>query len=1106
MRKHLLLLLLVTCISFFFSKNANAQGVTTASINGIVTDSKGPIPGATIIVTHIPTGTVYSTGSRTDGRFNLPNLRVGGPYTIKISFVGYVDFVEENITLSIGQDQRIDAKLTESSTNLSEVKVSATGGKVINSSRTGARETISRAQIDVLPTINRSLSDFTKLTPSANGLSFGGRSSAFNNITVDGALFNNSFGLASTLGGQTNSQPISLDAIDQIQVDIAPYDVRQGNFTGAGVNTVVKSGTNDFKGSIYDYVRATALTGYSTGTTNVPITPFTYHQTGISLGGPIIKNKLFFFLSGEEERISNPASSYIASTPGVSGANVSQAKASTLDSISAKLKSLGYNPGPYQGYNYLTYSNKATVKIDWNIDKNNTLSAKYFYLKSYGDHPPSNSNSGISNYGSRAASITTLPFYGAGYRINNNFNIGIVELDSRLSSSVSNRLTVGYSALRDYRSFLGNTALPFVDIGNGTSSPTGTIISAANATLTSFGSEIFTQGNLLTTNIGQFSDDVTIFKGRHEITIGTSDQIQSYTNGFAPNYNGIYVYNSASDFLNNLPAQQYATRYSALADGSFPYAKIKAGIYSVYIQDKFHVSDNVRVTYGIRADYDAFPTHLAQNSAVDTITFQQGIHVDPSKLPKNRVQLSPRIGFNWDVNGDGSTQIRGGTGLFSGTVPFVWISNQASNNGLLFGSYAIKKVAGAGPQNSQLTFNPTPFRPAAGSLAANPSYELDITDPNLKYPKIWRTNLAIDQRFPGGVIGTLEGSYAKDINAIYTENLVLSNGYTTLPGPEGQIQYKSQDITPTGTGGVSATNPAITSLYYLTNTNQGYSYFATAQLQKSLTNGLYFNAAYTHSGAKDVNDGGSTASTIWSSRPTSGNPNGDNLSNSSYVQPNRVIISAAYKKEYWNHTATTIGLIFEAANSGVISYTTSGNTGKDLNNDGSTSDDLMYIPAKAGDIHLVPDFAGDTRTPAQLYSQLSQFINQDPYLSKHKGQFAQRDGVILPYYKRLDVHFAQDFYIKAGKTRNTLEFTLDIINFGNMLNHNWGEYTDSFNGASSGSVAILKYQGLDNTGHATYSFPYFDKTNLIPVTKSYSPDISQLSRYQCQIGLRYMFN
>jgi len=1105
MRKYLLLLLL-TFLTFFVSKNVQAQGVTTASINGMVTDSKGAVPGATVIVTHIPTGTVYSTNSRADGRFNLPNLRVGGPYTFKVSFVGYNNYVQEGITLSIGQDQRIDAKIEENNTNLAEVKVVGTQGKVINSSRTGARETINRQQIDALPTINRSLSDFTKLTPSANGLNFGGRSSSFNNITVDGALFNNSFGLAGTLGGQTNSQPISLDAIDQIQVDIAPYDVRQGNFTGAGVNTVVKSGTNEFKGTVYDYIRAVNLTGYSAGTTNVPKTPFTYHQDGFSFGGPIIKNKLFFFLSGEQERISAPSSSYVASGNGASGANVSQAKSSTLDSIAAKLKGFGYNPGPYQNYNYDTYSDKATVKIDWNIDKNNTLSAKYFYLKSYGDHPPSNSNSGISNYGARAASNTTLPFYGAGYRINNNFNIGIIELDSRISNTVSNRLTAGYSALRDYRSFLGSGAtLPFVDIGNGTSDANGTVISAANATLTSFGSEIFTAGNLLTTNIGQFSDDLTIYKGKHEITIGTSDQIQSYTNGFAPNYNGIYVYNSASDFLssnnNGLgnPAQQYATRYSALADGSFPYAKIKAGIYSVYVQDKFHVTDNFRLTYGLRADYDAFPTHLAQNPAVDTITFQQGIHVDPSKLPKNRVQLSPRLGFNWDVNGDGSTQLRGGTGLFAGTVPFVWISNQASNNGLLFGSYAIKKGASTNTpaQNGQLIFNPTPYRPSG--LAASSSYELDITDPNLKYPKVWRTNLAVDQRLPGGVIGTLEGAYTKDINAIYTENLVVSDGYTTIPGPEGQIQYKSSNISPA--------NPNITSLYYLTNTNKGYSYFATAQLQKSFTNGLYANIAYTHSGSKDVNDGGSTASTIWSSRPTPGNPNGDYLSNSTYVQPNRVVASFAYKKQYWNHTATTVGVIFEAANNGAISYITTAKTGNDINHDGSTSNDLMWIPAAKGQIELVPDFAGDTRTPNQLWTQLNNFISQDQYLSTHRGQYAQRNGVILPYYKRMDLHFAQDFFIQSGKVKNTLEFSMDIINFGNLLNHNWGLYQTSFNGATTGSVGILKYQGIDPiTKQAQYSFPYLDATNQIPVTRSFINDFSQLSRYQCQIGLRYIFN
>jgi len=1106
MRKYLLLILLAG-LTIFTSKNVSAQGVTTANLNGTVTDSKGPIPGATVSITHLPTGTVYSTVTRADGRYNLPNLRVGGPYTFKVTFIGYKDFVQENISLSIGQDQRTDAKLEDNTTSLAEVVISGNTGKVINTNRTGARETINRAQIDALPTFNRSLSDFTKLAPSAtDGLSFGGRSNLFNNITVDGALFNNSFGLSGTLGGQTNSQPISLDAIDQIQVDIAPYDVRQGNFTGAGVNTVVKSGTNTFKGTIYDYIRGVSLTGYDAGPTSVTKTPFNYRQTGVSLGGPIIPNKLFFFVSGEEERISQPATPFVASAPGVSGANVSQADAATLNAITAKLASYGYNPGPYQGYNYDTYSNKLTTKIDWNIDKNNTFSAKYFYLKSYGDHPASNSNSGISNFGARAASPTTLPFYGSGYRINNNFNIGIVELDTRISSTMSNRLTAGYSALRDYRSSLGNGTIPLVDIGNGTTDQNGVVTGSSNATLTTFGYELFTAGNILYTNIGQFSDDLTIFSGKHEITFGTSDQIQSYKNGFAPNYNGVYVFNSASDFLNGLQAQTYATRYSALPDGSFPYAKIKAGIYSVYAQDKYNATDNLKLTYGIRADYDAFPTTLAQNANAEAITFQQGIHVDPSKLPKNRIQLSPRFGFNWDVSGDHQTQVRGGSGLFAGTVPFVWISNQASNNGLLFGSYSITKGApgNTAAQNQQLFFNPNPNanRPPVGQGVASTSYELDVADPNLKYPKIWRTNLAVDQRLPGGVIATVEAAYTKDINAIYHQNLVLSDRDTTLHGPEGQIRYISKNTTPNPSSPQSASNPAITGLYYMTNTSQGYSYFVTGQLQKNFANGFNFNIAYTHSGSEDVNDGGSTASTIWSTRYVAGNPNGDNLSNSSFVQPNRIIASASYKKEYWHNTATTFGLVYEMANNGAISYITSG----DPNNDGATND-LMWIPRAQGDIELVPDFNGDTRTATQIWNQLNNFISQDKYLSSHRGQFAQRNGVILPYFHRLDLHLAQDFFVKAGKTKNTIEVSADIINFGNLLNKYWGLYQDSFNGFNSGGTTVLKFQGIDAaTGQAKYSFPYLDKNNLIPVTKSFIYDTSQISRYQVQIGVRYIFN
>jgi len=1123
MRKFLLLFLVFVATALT-SARLLAQGVTTAAIHGIITDAKGAtLPGATVTITHLPTGTVYSAATRGDGRYNIPNLRVGGPYTVKVSFIGFKDYVLDGITLSIGQDQTISTKLVDNTSMLSEVKVVGAGGKVINSSRTGARETVSRAQIDALPTLNRSLQDYTKLTPSANGLSFGGRASTFNNVTVDGALFNNSFGLSGTLGGQTNSQPISLDAIDQIQVDIAPFDVRQGNFTGAGINTVVKSGTNEVKGTAYDYIRNKSLTGYQAGVTGVPVIPFTYRTTGLAIGGPIVPNKLFLFVSGEQERISQPPNNIIASRPGLSGSNVSNVTAASLDDLRAYLlnaspstnptKGYTYDPGEYENFPYKTYSDKLTVKLDWNISPSSTLSAKYFYLKSYRDATPSSTSTA---YGSstRFAGTNSLPFSSSGYRINNNFNIGILELNTKVSNTMSNRATLGYSALRDYRTSLSNPAIPMVDIGNGSGTYNTASYVPATAVATSFGYEQFTAGNLLNTNILQFSDDFTIYAGQHEITIGTNDQIQSYKNGFATQYNGVYSYNSFADFENNVAATSYVYRNSALPDGSFPYASIKGALYAAYVQDKWQATNNLKLTYGLRADYAVFPTSLQSNPNVPPLTFQQGIHVDPSVLPKNRIALSPRLGFNWDVNGDQTTQIRGGSGLFSGTVPFVWISNQASNNGVLFSSGTVSKpasvVGATNTPDSRLYFNPNvdANRPAAGSAVANTSYELDITDPNLKLPKIWRTNLAIDQKLPGGFIGTLEAAYAKDINAIQYENLTLSDSYTTIPGPEGQIQYTSKN-TSINSQPVSATNPTINGLYYITNTNKGYSYFLTAQIQKSFLQGFYTNVAYTYSQSKTVIDAGSTASTTYNTRYIANDANAPVLANSAFVQPNRIIASIAYRKEYAKNYATSVGLTMESANNGAISYLTSG----DPNNDGQ-SNDLMYIPASAADIVLVPNGASDTRTAAQQYAQLSAFINQDPYLSRHKGQYAERNGAILPYYQNYNLNISQDFFIKSGKTKHTLRLEFNIINLGNFLNKNWGlAQVSAINGNSTailgnnGSVPVLIYKGIDPvTKRATYSFPLLDAANNIPITSSYKYDSSQFSRWQAQFGVRYIFN
>lgn len=1095
MRKNLLLLFSVFCLIQFSNSGVFAQGVTTASFIGLVKDNRGPLPGATVVAIHVPSGTKYVTATRADGRYNLPDVRVGGPYTVRISFVGLNDYMQDNITTTLGQELRVDATLTEATKTLKEVTVASGQNQVFDESRTGARQTITRQQIDRLPTVNRSLQDFTRLTPSANGLNFGGRSSNFNNLTVDGALFNNSFGLSGTLGGQTNSQPISLDAIEQIQVDIAPYDVRQGFFTGAGINTVVRSGTNNFRGTIYGFTRGVSLTGYHAGLNDIAKTPFTYNQRGASIGGPIIKNKLFFFASGEQERSSLPGTSYTALQPGqTAGGTISQADATTLDAISAYLKSkYNYDPGLYQGYNYHTYSDKATVKIDWNINDKNTLSAKYFYLKSYRESQAS--SSGITNAGvgfgtSRAPSLTTLPFFGSGYQINNNFNIGIVELNSRISNTISNKLTAGYSALRDYRNVLGSSNIPMVDIGNGVGS---------TSLLTSFGYELYSAGNLLSTNTTQLSDDLTFFAGKHEIVVGTSNQLNKYVNGFAPDYNGLYTFNSASDFLTNQPAAAYTVRNSALPSGQFPYANLSAYNLSFYAQDRYNVAENFKLTYGVRADYNYFPVTTDPNPNVAALTFQQGIKLDVSHLPKNRVLFSPRVGFNWDVNGDKNTQVRGGTGVFTGLVPYVWISNQLSNTGVLFGSYTVTKAAA--PNDPRLLFNPNTEanRPAVGTAQANTSYEVDATSRDFKYPQIFRTNLAVDQKLPFGIIGTIEGAYTKDINAVYHQNIALSDTYTTLPGVEGQIRYTARSMFT----GNTVTNPSISPAIYMSNTNRGFSYFITGQLQKNFTNGLYANVAYTYSRSKDVNDGGSTASTIWSSRPVVGDPNSTALSNSSYVQPNRVIAALSYKKDYLKHGSTSIGIFFEAANNGAISYITSG----DPNNDGATND-LLYIPKNQSDIIMVKDYAADPRTADQQWAELDAFIKQDPYLSKHRGEYAQRNGAILPYFKRADLNITQDFYIdlKNGK-RNTLEISFNMINLGNFLNPNWGLYQTTYNGFTSGTISLLAYKGIDPaSGRATYSFPYQDRNNLIPVTTSFRPSISLGTTWQAQIGARYIFN
>ena len=1093
---------------------------TTADVQGTVTDDKGvPVSGANIVALHGPSGTKYATTSRKDGRFNLANLRVGGPYILTVSFVGYKEEQQDSIMLLLGQEFKADFKLTPEAKQLTEVVLTTSRQeKIFNTSHTGSQEIITHSQIERLPTINRSISDFTKIEPSANpgafGTSFGGRSAQLNNITVDGANFNNGFGLSSTLGGQTGAQPISLESIDQVQVNVAPYDVREGGFTGAGVNANTKSGTNKFSGTVYDYIKGPGTQGYRVEDATIAKSPFSFYTRGASLGGPVIKNKLFFFLNYETVKQTAPAYTVVASggAQGLSASagTVSQANADTLNALSTFLQNkFQYNPGAYQGYSFSSASKKLTARIDLNIGTKSTLTLKYNYLRSYSEQPQSQSRAGSGFVRGPASQNYTygLPFSGSKYVINNNFDIFLVELNTRFSNKLSNKFQVGYTRERDPRApGVPGTNMPMIDILNGVGNTYGSNI------YTSFGYETYTYNNLINTDVYQLSDIATLYKGSHEITFGTQDYSRKYADAFVPSFAGSYQFPSLTAFYNAANGlgnvDKYYQQWSNIPGGTFPFYYAGSTELGLFIQDKWRATNNFTLTYGLRYDMTIYKNLFLDNPYFDALTFKDGASYNIGKAPGNAVLISPRVGFNWDVKGDKSLQVRGGFGIFSGPPPFVWLANQGGNNGVL--------IAGQNASNVPFTANaitnpPTPIVTTPPSTVQSAtSYGAAVTDKKFKYPTVIKTSLAVDKKLWNDWIGTIEASYSKDVNAVYFSNLNLneSNGFA-LAGADNRTRYLTVANSNKYYYGSTQANPNLSSAILMKNSSQGYAYTLTARIQKAFKN-LFVSFAYTYSQSKNLAAGGSTASSLWSGRYVgNADPNGANLSYSDYYQPHRVIAYASYKVAYCKHASTSIGAIFQAAPAGVGSYTYGG----DLNGDGNSGNDLIYIPRNASEINLVKAGSGglgtgastDPRTVSQIWTQLNNFINQDHYLSAHRGQYAQANAVVYPFFKDLDLNITQDIYfntkVKNEVDKHTLRLTLDLINVGNFLNRNWGLVKQQ------NTTTPLTYEGLAADGKTpSFSFPYADAANQVPLVNSFSNNTSIISRWQMQFGIRYLFN
>ena len=1039
-----------------------AQGTTTAAMNGVVQDQSGtPLPGATVIAVHTPTNTQYVAGTNAEGRYNIQNMRVGGPYTVRTSYVGYQEQLFENINLALGQNFRLDITLSESATALGEVEVTATQDKIINSDRTGAATNISNEQIQSLPTISRSLNDFTRITPQAStsgpGISFAGQNNRFNNFSIDGTVNNDVFGLSSsgTNGGQTGVQPISLDAIEAIQVVIAPFDVRQSGFTGGGVNAITRSGSNRFTGSAYYFWNNEKLVGKSPDEERTRLPDFTDYQTGLRVGGPILKDKLFFFVNGELTKRVAP----LLFEPGSPSSNITLDEANR---VFAAANRLGYDPGSFTDIEDETTSEKIFARLDWNVTDNHQVTLRHSYV-----HAENIDNSRTPNALRFANNAEFFP---------STTNSSVLQVRSQFGSSYANEAIIGYTRVRDDRSIIGD---PF---------PSVTLRLSGGRTI-SFGSEPFSGQNQLDQDVFTITNNFNIFLGKHTFTLGTHNEFYKTFNLFIRQEFGAYEYNSIEEFeAVGTPDEQAPSAFfrnysrTGVREQGAEFSAFQLGFYA---QDEYAARNNLKFTFGLRLDIPTFNEDPPVNEEFNEAFASRGLATN--KTPGAQYMLSPRFGLNWDVFDDGNTQVRGGVGVFTGRAPFVWISNQYTNTGILLGSLALTTGTTTNPALEQIRFNPDPAsQPTATSVGlSDRTAEINITDPDFKFPQLFRVNAAVDHRLPGGFVGTLEGIYSKNLNNIYYQNLNLEES-GTLTGADDRPVFRR------------IPGNSFQDIIYLTNTNDGFAYSLTGQLQKAYEMGLSGSIAYTYARAKDVNPGNSSqARSNWINVNQVRGLNNVQEAFADNDIRSRIVAGLTYQVEYLGFGATTLALFYNGQTGLPLSYIYNG----DVNNDAGRTNDLIYIPRDASEINLVPvtDRSGQViSTPEEQWAALDAFISDNDYLSDRRGQYAERNGDRLPWTNQVDLRLTQEFRLKQQDNDHRLQITLDVFNFTNLLNKDWGrQYTATFN-----AFQLIDFLGYE-PGTTTPRFNYTGR-GLTDGDPFFVNDFA--SRWRGQLGVRYIFN
>ena len=1091
--------------------------VTTSSLNGKVTDTNGAaVPGAAIVAVHTPSGTQYYAVANAEGRYAINGMRSGGPYSVEVSCLGYQTVTFTDVTLQLAEVYNLNAWLKDDSEMLSEAVVVSTANSKFAVEKTGAATNINKSQIEALPTVSRSISELTKLSPyGGNGMTFAGADGRTANFTVDGANFNNNFGLNDGLPG--GGSPISIDAIEELQVVISPYDVRQTNFIGGGVNAITKSGTNTFKGSAYIYHRNENMRGDTVDGETISGARDKDRNTiyGMTLGGPIIKNKLFFFVNYEYAKTPTVANRWKGSEDGIGDSNayLSRTKLADLERVSNFVKEkYGYDTGSWTSFPADESNRKILARIDWNINSNNHLAIRYNHtLNKRWSAPNASSMDGGSRSAYSRTSLYAMSFANAMYSQDNLVNTWSIDLNSRLSDKLSNQFLATYSQLDDIRG-TNSSEFPFIDIlDGGQMDPDGKTPSAGTNTYMALGYELFTWNNGVHNNVATIKDDLTYYEGNHKATFGLSYEYQMADNSYMRNGTGYYRYNSLDDFLNEKAPSIVCLTYGYDGEAN-PAARVRFNKLGLYAQDEWAVLDNFKLTYGLRLDGLFFSNQdIMRNQAIYDLDYD-GRHIDTGKWPNSSLTFSPRVGFTWDVFGNKSLKVRGGTGLFSGRLPLVFFTNMPTNSGMV--QYQAKLSADGKSGSTKTDMSqfagsilnrqalhdklismgyPDTIKPEDGTLPS----EISAVDSKFKMPQVWKTSLAIDYSLPTSFPFTItaEGIFNKTVNGVCLRDWSVkdTDGFSRFNGADNRpfyqdFKYTYQVEETDKEGKTQLVTKNMPSAYVLENTSKGYGYSASLTVNMTPVKGLNLMAAYTHTASKELTGmPGSNASSVLNYMATVNGPNDPGLHSSQYVTPDRFVASLTHSDKSGNHYS----FIYETYRGG---YNYSYMTVNDINGDGYNYD-AIYIPTDAQVANNEFRFVSEDDR-----DRFMDYVHKDKYLSKHQGEYAEAYSVYAPWVHKVDFSYKHDFKVNIGKSTNTLQLSVDLKNILNLFNSKWGVL--KYMNPALGDGRILKYEGVDKEGYATFSTAAAYNANV----ETFVPYHTIGQCWSASVGIKYMFN